>query len=349
MAARRRFVLVVASLVATMGASHRTANFLIEAPTPEIARQVGQYAEHYRREKALLWLGHEMPPWPQPCPVRVTVTMNSPGGATSFVYDQGQVLGQDMHIEGPLERLLNSVLPHEVTHTVFAYQFRRPVPRWADEGGAVLSEDEIERNRHDMIVRQIVNTPGRAIPLQRLFAIRNYPHDMRDVESLYAEGYSVVDFLVARSNRPAFLVFLDEGTRTGWDHAVQTHYHFNSVNELEQAWLDSLRKPPRRAEAQVASSTGRVDGDPTGRIVERRTVPPVQPLAEAPGFTARGQMPEPDMDRPRAMSGNRPGTMPDYLPPVNPAYGQDRWQPAPPAGSVRLGAPQPLAANPNPR
>ena len=91
-------------------------------------------------------------------------------------------------IQGSLDRLLASVLPHEVTHTVFAYYFRQPVPRWADEGGAVLSEDDIERNRHDQLVRQILNTPGRAIPLRRLFAMTKYPPD---VMVLYAEGYSV--------------------------------------------------------------------------------------------------------------------------------------------------------------
>ena len=49
------------------------------------------------------------------------------------------------------------MLPHEVTHTVFAYYFRCPLPRWADEGGAVLSEDDIELDKHDKIVRQILN------------------------------------------------------------------------------------------------------------------------------------------------------------------------------------------------
>ena len=71
-----------------------------------------------------------------------------------------------MHIEGTLERLLASVLPHEVTHTVFAFHFRQPVPRWADEGGSVLSEDEIERKRHDRLVRNILNN-RRAMPLRR--------------------------------------------------------------------------------------------------------------------------------------------------------------------------------------
>src|SRR5207248_2922395 len=141
----------------------------------------------------------EMPPWSQPCPLKATVTMGGSGGATSFAFDNGQVLGQRMHIEGTLDRLLASVLPHEVTHTVFAFHFRQPVPRWADEGGSVLSEDEQERRRHDLLVRRIIND-GRLIPLRRLFALREYPSD---VMALYAEGFSVSEFLVSRSSRPA--------------------------------------------------------------------------------------------------------------------------------------------------
>src|SRR5947207_8952932 len=130
---RRPVCCVLVAVFASMGASYRTPNFTVEAATPQIAQQVGQYAEHYRKEKAIQWLGSEMPRWPEPCPLRVTVTMGGSGGATSFAFDRGQVLGQNMHIEGTLERLLASVLPHEVTHTVFAYHFRQPVPRWADE------------------------------------------------------------------------------------------------------------------------------------------------------------------------------------------------------------------------
>jgi len=62
-----------------------------------------------------------------------------------------------MEIQGPLDRLLASVLPHEITHTVFAHHFRQPVPRWADEGGSVLSEDDLERERHDKLTRSILN------------------------------------------------------------------------------------------------------------------------------------------------------------------------------------------------
>src|SRR6516162_2861272 len=154
-----------------------------------------------------------MRPWGQPCPLRVTVTMNGSGGATTFAFDRGAILSIDMHIEGKADRLVASVLPHEVTHTVFAYYYREPVPRWADEGGSVLSEDDLERSRHDRLVREILNTPGRMIPLRRLFTLTQYP---RDVMVLYAEGYSVTNYLVSISSRSAFLAFLAHGMRGDW-------------------------------------------------------------------------------------------------------------------------------------
>src|SRR5205807_4751297 len=174
MAARPSIALVLAGALASLGAGPqiRTQNFVVEAPTQAIAERAGQWAEYYRKQKAQEWLGREMAPWPQPCPLRLTVTMNGSGGATSFIFDQGRVLERNMHIEGSLDRLIASVLPHEVTHTVFAEHFRSPVPRWADEGGSVLSEDDLERGRHDQMVRQFLNS-GRAMPLRRLFSLTN--------------------------------------------------------------------------------------------------------------------------------------------------------------------------------
>src|ERR1043166_8308632 len=173
---RRYFApaLLVITVFASMGAQFKTPNFTVHAADPQVAQLIGQWAEHYRKEKAMLWLGQEMPQWPQPCPLYVDVNTQGPSGATSFQFGQGQVLSMKMEIQGPLDRLVRSVLPHEVTHTVFAHYFRHPVPRWADEGGSVLSEDDIERDRHDKLVRQILNQ-GRQIPLRRLVALKEYP------------------------------------------------------------------------------------------------------------------------------------------------------------------------------
>src|SRR5262249_51367756 len=173
MAARGPLVLVLAGVLASMGASYRTTNFVVEAQTPQLAQQAGQYAEHWRKEKALEWLGQEMPQWPEPCPLKVTVTMSGPGGATSFALDRGRVLGQPTPGGAPAERLMNSSPPQEATPPFSPHSSPAPVPRWADGGGAVFPEDDIERNRHDMLCRQILNS-GRAIPLRRLFALKEY-------------------------------------------------------------------------------------------------------------------------------------------------------------------------------
>jgi hypothetical protein len=292
MARRRLIPFLFVGAIFSMGASYRTQNFVVEAATPEIARQVGDYAEQYRREKARLWLLREMPPWSQPCPLKATVTMGGSGGATSFAFDNGQVLGQRMHIEGTLDRLLASVLPHEVTHTVFAFHFRQPVPRWADEGGSVLSEDEQERRRHDLLVRRIIND-GRMIPLRRLFSLREYPSD---VMALYAQGFSVSEFLVSRSSRPAFLNFVYTGMAQGWDQAARAHYGFNSVEELEQAWIQYLRSPKQAPPAQVASAGATLRSPTAEQVVVRQTAPPAQPLQDFAGARPvyRGQLPSPE-------------------------------------------------------
>jgi hypothetical protein len=308
MAQRHLIPLFVLGSFLSLGASYRTQNFVVTAATPQVAQQVGQYAEHYRKEKALLWLGSEMAPWPEPCPLRVTVTGNGSGGATSFAFDRGQVLGQNMNIEGSLERLLASVLPHEVTHTVFAYHFRQPVPRWADEGGSVLSEDELERQRHDKLVRNILNN-RRAMPLRRLFSLKEYPPD---VMVLYAQGFSVTNFLVARSSRPGFLNFVADGMRLGWDQAVQSHYGYQNVEALEQAWLQHLRDTKQRPPADIARGDGPGPAPAAAeQIVSRQTVPPIQPFEDPRGGVARGAAPRPeDLQQPYRPTGFTPAMSP---------------------------------------
>jgi hypothetical protein len=250
-------------------ATYRTPNFIVEAATDKLAREFGEAAEHYRKEKALEWLGREMPAWSRPCPLRVEIGPDGPSGATTFDFAQRPIY-QFMRINGPRERLLNSVLPHEVTHTVFAHYFQQPVPRWADEGGSVLSEDDIERGRHDQMCRQLLNQ-GRAMRLWHLFSLKDYPSD---VMVLYAEGFSISRYLVDISDRPTFLKFVHHGQHQGWDSAVQTYYRMANVNALEASWIDSLKKP---RSATIASAAGSKGTELTGRRVTRTTDPPALP------------------------------------------------------------------------
>jgi hypothetical protein len=197
-----------------------------------------------------------------------------------------------MQIQGPLDRLIYSVLPHEITHTVFAYHFKNPVPRWADEGGSVLSEDDLERDRHDKLVRSILNK-NQQIPMRTLLGLKEYP---QQVMCLYAQGYSMSDYLVKRSNRQHFLNFVGAGMQYGWDQAAKSHYGHNSVDELEQAWLKNLRDSKKQPQDAIFAQNPKTNVNPasanfTGKTV-RLTVPPAQPLDPQP--IARGAMPTPD-------------------------------------------------------
>jgi hypothetical protein len=233
----------VACLVAafsSLGASYRTGNFVIDAPTGEMAQQIGEAAERYRKDLALEWLGHEMPNWAQPCPITAQVGEHlGAGGATSFVFEHGEVFGWRMTIQGSLTRILDSVLPHEVTHTVFATHFRQPLPRWADEGACTTVEHSSEKNKQQTMLIEFLRT-NRGIAFNRMFAMKEYP---RDVMPLYSQGYSLARYLVSQGGRQKFIEYLVDGMRDdNWPRATQQFYGIGSLTALQNNWLDWVRK-----------------------------------------------------------------------------------------------------------
>lgn len=297
-------------------AEHRTRNFTVTAPSKELAQTFGEYAEKYRQQKALEWLGSVMPDWPEPCPLSVKITGSSDGGgATHFTFGPNGVTSRRMEIFGGTEKLLKSVLPHEVTHTVLAHRFGRAVPRWADEGGSVLSENDEERFSHDVRCREMLNQ-GRAFHLRVLFALDDYP---RDMHVLYAEGYSIVQYLVDQGGRQKFLDFVAEGMKRGnknWEQAVQV-YGYNSTDELQAAWIEHLKNPKRGAATIAAAAKDRPTALATSAAKETRTSGGRLPVLEPP-VVARGQ--SSDRDRPAAKPAASP-PIPRLLPPEPPSAG----------------------------
>ena len=263
---RHLSALTLLALVAgpAAAASYPTDNFTVDAPTGQLAKAFGEAAEKFRREKALEWLGTEMPRWPQRCPLKVTISPGHTGGATTFTFSGGRggVLSQEMKIFGGYDQLIQSVLPHEITHTVLAHHFGQAVPRWADEGGSVLSENDEERFNHDVRCREVLNQ-GRGIPLRHLFPMKEYPSDMI---VLYAQGYSITEYLVSQGGRRKFLQFVQQGLRNdgrSWEQALQSVYgdRFTSVDELQEKWIEHLHTPPSREAARIAGGARVQDDD----------------------------------------------------------------------------------------
>lgn len=258
------------------GAGYQTTNFTVDAPTSQMARQIGEAAEHYRREMAQQWLGRELPPWPQACPIKARVSPQlGAGGLTSFIFDQGTVFGWRMEIQGSFQRILDSVLPHEVTHTIFASHFRRPLPRWADEGACTTVEHQSEISKQETNLIRYLQT-GKGIRFSTMFALEDYP---QDVLPLYAQGHSLTKFLIAQRGKRAFINFLGDGMQDGaWPRAVHQAYGYRNLHSLQKDWMHWIRQG--RPEIQpVAGAT--LAANTTGKIF-RGQGPRIQPLAQSP-------------------------------------------------------------------
>jgi hypothetical protein len=295
MEARRAGAIVFAVLAAgvSLGADYRTPNFVINAPTPELAQECGLEAERLRKALALEWLGKEMPNWFQPCPVSIDVDeRKGAGGETSFVFDRGEVFGWRMEIQGSRERLLDSVLPHEITHTVFASHFRQALPRWADEGACTTVEHPAEQRRHHEMLIQFLQT-NRGLAFNRMFAMMNYP---QDIMPLYAQGHSVSRYLIEQGGKRKYVDFVGDGLKTrDWPGAVRKHYGVRDLGVLQVSWLDWVKQgspPLARPEAPVAqlastptrpqAQSSRVRGQSADPVVPERAVSNELPAAGEP-------------------------------------------------------------------
>ncbi len=271
----RRFFLIGAVTVFILpanilfAAGYRTANFVVEAPSPQLAQKIGDAAEQYRHDLAIEWIGQPLPRWSQPCPITAEVAPTlGAGGATSFVFDRGEVFNWTMTIQGSEERILDSVLPHEVTHTIFASHFRQPLPRWADEGACTTVEHPVERARQHRLLIEFLRT-GRGISFPEMFAMKEYP---ADVLPLYSQGYSLARYLIERGGRKRYIHFVGNGLASSdWPGSLSQYYGIHDIAKLQTVWLEWVKRGCPAPPASVAAA-----------------IPQVQDMAQ----TARGQSPD---------------------------------------------------------
>ena len=230
------FVICISCVTISLkAADYQTPNFIIRnAPDHGMARQFGETAESLRKEMAILWLGKELPRWWAPCPVFVKVGNYSAGGETSMDFNHGEVYGWNMKIQGSAESILTAVLPHEITHMILASHFRRPSPRWFDEGAATFVENEKERENYRRLLYQYLKT-GRGISFNSMFRMGDYPDDQMP---LYAQGFALAEFLIMQRGHQQYVDFASAGMKTNnWPQAMKDFYGYESLSELQIKWV----------------------------------------------------------------------------------------------------------------
>jgi|GEM_PF-403959 len=276
--------LVLSPAVAS-GASARSQNFIVTAQSRQLATEICEAAEVYRRDLAIEWLGAELPPWQQPCPIEAQVHPQlGAGGATQFSFSrQGMPFGWSMSVQGSKERVLDSVLPHEVTHAIFATHFGRPLPRWADEGACTTVEHVSEKHKQDKFLIEFLMTE-RGIPFNKMFAMKEYPPDMLP---LYAQGYSLARYLIMQGGKRKYVQYVGEGMQTeNWPAVTRKYYGHKDLSDLQVTWLDWVRMGSpklqpvdgieKRGETMLAANT---QAAPAVIAQQTESAPPTSVLA----------------------------------------------------------------------
>jgi tetratricopeptide (TPR) repeat protein len=225
-----------------------TTNFRIfHKQTTDLAEQTAQVVERARAKVLQKWFsGGE--PWNLKCDVYVHPTAdaysqetgkyNSPGHS-SIRMENGRMIVRriDVHADNP--NMLVAVLPHETTHVVLADAFgERLVPRWVDEGMAVLSEPREKVQRHlDNLSKCRQN--NELFHLRDLMQMDNYPQNPRYVGAFYAQSVSLVEFLANQKGPQEFTLYLHDAMRYGEEKALERHYGYQKFTDLEEKWFQS--------------------------------------------------------------------------------------------------------------
>jgi hypothetical protein len=221
-----------------------TDNFrLLHHHSREMAEEVLRVAERTRAAQLRKWFDDDVT-WNAKCQIRLYASdaayseaTGVPGrveGHTDVTTEDERVIARCIHVHGPRDALLSAVLPHEVTHAVLAGRFgKERLPRWADEGMAILAESKPRIERH---LRELprCREDEQLFSMADLVPMRGYPN-LRGVVAFHAQSVSLVEFLTHEKGAKTFTAFVRAGLSDGFEAALKRHYKW-SYAELDRHW-----------------------------------------------------------------------------------------------------------------
>jgi hypothetical protein len=208
----------------------------------ELVDRVGRVAEDTRLKLQRKWFGDDTIDWDGRCSVYLHPDRakynakagipNALGHTRTFSWGK-DVQSRSIHLPAQQPKMLEDVLPHEVSHSVLAVRFQGRTPRWADEGMAMLAET----------APAIVECIGRLPKYKKdhsLFAldILMQTEETDHFQSLeyYSQSASLVQFLTALKGPQAFTAFLQTSLVKDYPTALKQHYEITGFSDLQKRW-----------------------------------------------------------------------------------------------------------------
>lgn len=218
------------------------------------AQQLAEICETWRNDLRTTWISEPVrESWVPKCEVVVhpncaqyNRAMNCTGdvsvGCTRVTLDGDRVVLRRIDLRADIGDWAQAALPHELTHVVLRERFGvRLVPRWADEGIAMLSESpekHQERLQHlrNAIAKHSVFTMNSLIRTQCV----TDPH-LRD--AFYGQSLALSSFLIRKSTPARFADFVYDSAEIGFDDALKKQYQLDGMAAMQREWDNWTKRP----------------------------------------------------------------------------------------------------------
>jgi hypothetical protein len=205
------------------------------------------------------WLGDAVGDWTSRCYVVLhpTATMyvqaagrgsERTAGCSTIKELDGQVLSRRIDLRLDRPDPLSRALPHELTHIVLAdYITGHKLPRWADEGMAMLADPQDKREAHG---RDLITAlkQGAVLRLPEILTMDGYP-EPQQTAAFYGQSLSLVEFLIDRKGSLTLQQFLVRAAKDGYQKALHETYGIRDAHELERLWLANVYRDGLRSDS----------------------------------------------------------------------------------------------------
>ena len=229
-----------------------TNNFRVHSHLAETeSAELAGLCESHRTELQAVWLEpSSVSAWSPKCDVYLHASSSDYNralghvgdrsvGSTRMNFDKGRPTERRIDLRADATDWSTGALPHELTHVVLGDVFGgRSIPRWADEGMAMLAESPAKKRlRMASLKHSTAHRIG--FSMSSLLGVQGLPEPhLRD--PFYSQSAALVSLLVTERGSKSFIEFVRKSQTNGQSRALDEVYGFTTSNDLQRLWDRSI-------------------------------------------------------------------------------------------------------------